>query len=246
MNLARISKSACPVSSEPRHDSESSSEVLFGESVQVLESGGEWCKIQSLHDGYEGYITANALDSTPAKSTHWVCNRATLVFEKADIKSVVVNRLMFGSELSVECTVEDFLQLRTGGYVWSEHCYRKGESLEFGMVEIGHRQYLNSPYRWGGRSTDGCDCSGLVQMLAMARGISLPRDSIDQQMALNNDVEFKNRKSEDLIFWPGHVGILQSSDTVLHATAHSMQCCFEPLQHVIDRAGSPVSIKRIV
>jgi len=85
----------------------------------------------------------------------------------------------------------------------------------------------------------------LVQMLALAKGIVLPRDSSDQEQALQTDVEFKNRRAEDLVFWPGHVGVLKSPNTLLHSTAHSMNCCHEPLQNVIDRAGPPRSIKRI-
>ena len=84
-----------------------------------------------------------------------------------------------------------------------------------------------------------------MQMLAMATGVSLPRDSVDQEKALTENIEFQNRTAEDLVFWAGHVGVLMSPDLLLHSTAHSMRCCVEPLQDVIQRAGSPVSIKRI-
>jgi len=104
---------------------------------------------------------------------------------------------------------------------------------------------LNAPYLWGGRSTDGCDCSGLVQLLAAAKGFKVPRDSGDQERALLNDVDFDKRASENLVYWPGHVGILQTPDLLLHATAHSLRCCVEPLQDVIRRAGEPSSVKRL-
>lgn len=220
--------------------------MLFGESVLIQESKDEWCNIKTLRDGYEGYIQSSVLELTDTQSTHWVCNKATLVFEQADIKSVVVMRLTFGSELVGESFDGKFLALYSGGFIWAEHCLQAGETIPTNMIEIGRQYYLNAPYRWGGRSSDGCDCSGLVQMIAMATGAELPRDSVDQQAFLKVDIEYNDRQAEDLVFWSGHVGILESPDMLLHATAHSMRCCFEPLEQVIERAGSPVAIKRII
>jgi len=227
--------------------SESTSELLFGESIQLLEQNGEWSRVRSACDDYEGYVEASAFEVTDSAATHWVSTRATPVFEHPDIKSHVALRLMFGSELTVsETNVEEkFLQLTGGGYVWSDHCLEKHILLQASMVEIAQSNYWHTPYKWGGRSTDGCDCSGLVQMLAMARGVNLPRDSIDQENALTINVDFERRAAEDLVFWPGHVGILQSPEVLWHATAHTLRCCVEPLQVVIQRAGQPSSIKRI-
>ena len=220
--------------------------MLFGESVLVLEQNGNWSRVRSEHDDYEGYVESSAYEHTDAATTHWVSTKATPVFEHPDIKSHVAQRLLFGCELAVsETNKGKFLQLAGGGFVWSAHCLEKNIRLQASMIEIAQSNYWNTPYVWGGRSTDGCDCSGLVQMLAMARGVSLPRDSIDQEKALTTNIDFEDRAAEDLVFWPGHVGVLQSPEVLWHATAHTMRCCVEPLQDVIKRAGSPGSIKRI-
>ena len=233
--------------SEPHAQSESTSEVLFGELILVLEQNTDWSRIRTVRDGYEGYIDSSVFNNTKHESTHWVSTRATQVFQQPDIKSTVLQRLLFGSELSVSQTGVDgnFLQLIGGGFVWDAHCLEQDIRLQSSMIEIAQSNYQHTPYLWGGRSSDGCDCSGLVQMLAMTRGINLPRDSIDQENALTHQIDFESRAAEDLVFWPGHVGILQSPETLLHATAHSMRCCVEPLLNVIQRAGAPSSVKRI-
>lgn len=249
MSLARISRSVCTVYLEPNPQSEASSELLFGESVQILEHDGEWCQIKSVHDGYAGYVKTAACDLNEApSSTHWVGTKATLLFENPDIKAPVIQHILFGSELAAveTSTPENFLELRGEGFIWAAHCLEKKELLSSSMVEIAQQHYLNAPYRWGGRSTEGCDCSGLVQMLAKSKGINLPRDSGDQERALNANIDFENRAAEDLVYWPGHVGILKSPDLLLHSTAHTLRCCIEPLQEVIDRAGNPSSIKRAI
>ena len=226
---------------EPDWQSESSSEVLFGESILVLEQNAEWAHVRSVFDGYEGFIDVSAFVLTDSVTTHRVFTKATPVFEYPDIKRRVTQRLLFGSELSVkETDVEGkFLQLSGGGFVWEAHCRKKNTRLRSSMTEIAQSNYWHAPYLWGGRSTDGCDCSGLVQMLAMAIGVNLPRDSIDQEKSLTGNIDFNSRTAEDLVFWPGHVGVLQSSETLLHATAHSMRCCMQPLQDDIQRAGPP-------
>jgi len=245
LSIVRVSRPKATVKSSPNKHSEASSELLFGESVTVVGEGAEWSSVKVVRDGYEGFVETNALAVSSKTATHWITSKSTLVFEQPDIKSPVVRRLLFGSELSLEPVNEKFMQMGDIGFLWAAHVKESNTFLESSMIDIAQNNYLNAPYLWGGRSSDGCDCSGLVQIVAMATGNNLPRDSGDQERALTETIDFDNRAAEDLVFWPGHVGILKTPDLLLHATAHSMQCCIEPLSDVIERAGAPSSIKRI-
>lgn len=247
MSSATINSCKSVVKLAPNIHSEATSELLFGESVLILEKGSQWCKVRSERDGYEGYVETNCCDVNGPASTHWVSTKATPVFEKPNIKSRVLKRLLFGSELTATeaGTDSEFLSLHGGGYIWALHCSKINVPLAAGMIDIAQNNYLNAPYVWGGRSTDGCDCSGLLQMVARATGVDLPRDSVDQEAAFCTDIEYESRATEDVVFWPGHVGLLKTPELILHSTAHFMRCCIEPLQYVVDRAGAPSSIKRI-
>jgi len=247
VSAARICHSTTVVKLEPNHHCQASSELLFGESVQILEQGSQWHKVRSKRDQYEGYIETASCELAEVKITHWVSCRSTLIFSEPNIKSPVVRRIPFGSELSIKSvsTNTDFYNTHDGGFVWSAHCLTTDTFLRPSVVQVAISHYLQAPYLWGGRSPDGCDCSGMIQMVVRACGIDLPRDSIDQEQHLNSVIDYDLRAAEDIVFWPGHVGILETPDSLVHATAHSMQCCIEPLEHVIQRAGLPSSIKRL-
>ncbi len=85
----------------------------------------------------------------------------------------------------------------------------------------------------------------LHNFIARAHGKDIPRDSGDQEHTLDNNVALGTQKSEDIVYWPGHTGILVDSETLLHATAHTLSCVVEPLHDVVERAGEISSIKRL-
>jgi len=119
------------------------------------------------------------------------------------------------------------------------------QPIDVTPLHLARSHFLGAPYLWGGCTPEGLDCSGLVQALAQARGLSIPRDSGDQEKALTNNIAIGEQKSQDIVYWPGHTGILVDPETLLHATAHSLSCVVEPLVDVIQRAGPISSIKRL-
>jgi cell wall-associated NlpC family hydrolase len=102
---------------------------------------------------------------------------------------------------------------------------------------------------WGGKTSLGIDCSGLVQVALQAAGIPCPRDSDMQELALGKLSSLGELRRGDLVFWKGHVAIARDGETLLHANAHAMAVAIEPAAAAIARikaAGSDVtSVKRI-
>ncbi len=245
----RVNRPVSPVRAEPHGDAMRTSEALYGESVQVLSEQAGWCHVRLLKDHYEGHMHRDHLSGSETAAivtTHRVCQRSTLLFAEADMKSQVRHRLPFGAELSlIEQHDSPFSRTGCGHYIWSAHCLPLGADHRAGPLALARSIFLGSPYLWGGRSPEGIDCSGLVQALAHSRGFALPRDSADQEAFLRNDVSPGDYRAQDLAYWPGHTGILVSPDELLHATAHSLSCVIEPLQDVIDRAGPMSSVKRL-
>ncbi len=235
----------CDLKRAPSATSETVSQGLYGERLTITESVGGWHRVVNHRDGYEGFVTADAIATANEASTHQVVVRNTLLFESPDIKSSVETGLPFSSELVLSGERHgSFSATTAGAFVWSGHCAPVGRPAEDDLVLAAQKLFTGTPYLWGGRSPHGCDCSALVQLAAHACGLSLPRDSEDQEVALQQRVSPAGRRRGDLVFWPGHVALLMEPETLWHATAHSLNVCREPVADVIDRAGEPSSVRR--
>lgn len=228
----------------PSRDSIAVSELLRGEGFAVVDASGEWAWGYSIHDGYVGYVPVDAIGPFAAP-THIISSPAALVFASASIKAPVVERLPMGARLTVTASEGAFHRIE-GGFVHDRHLSPL-DKAEPDHVAVAAR-LVGVPYRWGGRSGDGIDCSGLVQLALAFAALPCPRDS-DQQQSLGRAIaEGEPLRRGDLVFLPGHVGIMADETHLLHANAFWMRVVTEPLADVVARqpeGGGITALRRI-
>lgn len=225
-------------------------EALYGETVQVFDTANGFAWVQLDRDGYVGYVAADAVAGEMIATTHRVSALATFVYPAADIKAPPLMQLPMGARIAIASMDDRFGRLVSGGYVVLRHIAEEGRTAR-DFVDIAER-FIGTPYLWGGRTRYGLDCSGLVQTALEAAGIAAPRDSDMQQLAIGDDVlipaDLDGLDRGDLVFWPGHVGIMTDGIMLLHANAHHMAVAVEPLTFAADRiakaGGGRVTVLR--
>lgn len=235
--IRRVVVPVAPLRRRPAGDAPLETEALFGERVRLFEEDAEgWAWVQLEADDYVGYMPANALGAEGPEPAHKVSALRTFLFPGPDIKLPPRDALVFGSRIAVR-SISGGFALTTDGCLPAVHV-TPADARESDFVAVAAR-FLGLPYLWGGRSSLGIDCSGLVQTALAATGIRAPRDSDMQEKAIGTAIQHDAPiRRGDLLFWPGHVGIAEDAETLLHANAFHMAVAREPLAGAIERIGA--------
>lgn len=204
-----MDKGICTVSvaslrAENSHQSELTSQLLYGETVDILRTSGDFYKVKMHFDGYEGFVSIHQISFV---SEEFLSKRKVEILQRnCEFFNFPEGKILLsvGSEIGVE---EELSSLE----ISSEN-----------IVETA-KQFLNVPYLWSGRSFFGIDCSGFVQLVYKLYGISLPRDSF-QQAEIGDVLSFvEESKPGDLAFFENeegricHVGMMLNHQEIIHA-----------------------------
>jgi cell wall-associated NlpC family hydrolase len=246
-----IVDAVAPLRRSPGSDAELMTQALRGERVTIYDRNAEgWAWGQLDSDGYVGWLPDAALAKPGAAPTHRITAIRTFAFGGPSIKLPPVETLVMGSAVTVTREDGAFAVTGEGWHLPKSHLAVIGHR-ETDFVAVAER-FVGTPYLWGGKSSLGIDCSGLVQISLNAAGIGCPRDSDMQQVSLGQPLDpakASNLQRGDLLFWNGHVAIARDAETVVHANAHHMATVIENTLAAIARikaaAGELVAIKRI-
>ena len=252
----RIGIGSTPIRQAPRPDAAIDSEAMMGEAVLVFEETIEgWAWIQLETDGYVGFIAAEALVRAEPEPTHRVTALRTFLYPGPDMKLPPIGALSLGARIAgareMETRGTRFLLLAGhAGAVVARHVAPEAEDLANDPVAVAER-FIGVPYLWGGRTSLGVDCSGLVQLAFAAAGIEVPRDSDQQAASIGEPLPVDRLdalRRGDLVAWKGHIGMLQDGDGLLHASGHHMEVVSEPFAAALARiaavAGPPTAVRR--
>ncbi|MEC8094872.1 MAG: NlpC/P60 family protein [Pseudomonadota bacterium] len=217
----------------PAHGAMMDTQLLLGEKFRVYEERGPWVWGQAQSDDYVGYVLAEDLGVDIA-TTHRVTALRSFIYTDPDIKSRPLMAVSMGAHVRITGFEGAFGVLADGSYIFAGHIdVETAHAHDF--VQVAER-FIGVPYLWGGRESLGLDCSALVQIsLSMCRH-ACPRDSDMQEAVLGAPVSGDLARG-DLVFWKGHVGILQNVDTLLHANATHMCVVSEPFVPATKRIG---------
>ncbi|MBP1848029.1 cell wall-associated NlpC family hydrolase [Rhizobium petrolearium] len=213
-------------------------ELLFGETVRVFDRAGGFAWVQADQDRYVGYLPETML-GTPEEPTHRIAVQRTFLYPEPELRKPPTATLSMGSRITVVGDVETrgtrYFVLSTGEAVIARHCLPVAGTMGDDYVAVAEK-FMETPYLWGGRSGFGLDCSALVQLSLMMVGKSAPRDS-DMQASIGSAITREELRRGDLVFWKGHVGIMENEQTLLHANGHTMSVAREGFEEAVKRIG---------
>jgi len=226
-------------------------QLLMGETLRIFERRDGWAWVQAETDGYVGYMAEADLVSPARVANFWISQPRTFIYPEPDMKRPRGPALSLGCRITVAGEAEArgtrYLLLADGGAVIAAHCAPVGKTGSEDCVSIAAR-LLETPYLWGGKSAFGIDCSGLVQLSMIMAGRSAPRDSDMQAAGLGQEIGFDELRRGDLVFWKGHVAIMEDAETIIHANGHTMSVAREGLKAAVERIsylyGAPTICRR--
>lgn len=246
--LRQVSAPFLPLRREPRFDATLDTEALLGETVTLYDESEGWAWVQLSRDGYVGYMPSEGLTRNIVPPTHRIAVLRSYVYPEPDGKIPPSALLSLNARVTALRTEGKFLPLAGGGFLFAGHAAPIGKT-ERDFVAVAET-FLGTPYLWGGRTSIGLDCSGLVQLALEAAGQPAPRDADMQAEELGRPIDWRpstKLRRGDLVFFEGHVGIMVSGKDFLHANAFHMAVEVEPFaaaRRRIKQAGYEVKCVR--
>lgn len=229
-----ICTGAAPLLNEP-YGAELSDEGWYGQRAEVLQDYGEYCRVR-MEYGYEGYILRKHL-------CRWEYGPGTMqvrspfmdVMESPSYQGRRRLTLPRGAVVEPQGDEGPWRRLRLAGggqgYCRAAHLApmvspkdMPEEELRQAIVQTA-LSYLGTPYRWGGRTPAGVDCSGLCHGAYLINGVAIYRNSSIQEGYPVKEIPPDSLAPADLIYFPGHVALYLGEGSYIHATGRAGEDC---------------------
>lgn len=225
---------------EPNKNSILVDEALHGTNVDIIEELESFYKIRTFYN-YEGYMDKRHIELSENKIKYWNnANKMTISRAYIDIKvdttvkSPKIYSLTKGAIVGVsnennkngykkvylvdgkegyiqESFLTEYIKPTTKPVIEDEEVTRNN-------IVKNALSYLETQYRWGGKTPLGIDCSGLSFMSYLLEGIIIFRDAKIKEGFPIKEIEIGIIKKGDLIFFKDHVAIYIGKGEFVHSS----------------------------
>ncbi|WP_075502526.1 NlpC/P60 family protein [Candidatus Pelagibacter communis] len=230
--------------SKPSIKSEITSQMLYGEKFKILSKKKNWVKIKTSFDNYKGFIKDRIFFQS-FKANKKVNELKSKIYKKLNNKFFPTKKfLYFASGISVIKESKNFVQFEKNKWIKKKHL-KSILHTEKNYKKI-FKQFTKSKYLWGGKTSEGIDCSALIQIYYYYNRVFFPRDSKDQIKYCKKRA-IKNFKEGNIIFWKGHVGVCLNQNMFIHAYGPRKKVVIMPIKFTINliKTTANLDVKKI-
>lgn len=205
MNKGICNVSIAPLRADCSDKSEIVTQLLYGESADIINVSNNWTRIRTHYDNYEAWMDTKQI--TPVSDEYLASRKTNLIKEAFQSTMTESGKVLLsmGSEVTFETSSPT-----------------RGHDLSESIVNCA-KEFLNVPYLWGGKSFFGIDCSGFTQIIYKIHGIKIPRDTYQQAEHGEVLTFIEEAKPGDLAFFENsegriiHVGFILADQKIIHA-----------------------------
>jgi len=239
---AVVNNSVANFRSNPRHSAELATQYLLGTGLKILKKNNDFYLAQGP-DGYiswidhGGVVLMNDRDYSVWSQSGKIIYSESVgsVYQYKDNDAEILSDIVLGAQLKLLNIGKNYYEVeypdKRIGHIkineaevyreWIQNVEPSGE-----LIEQYAREFLGSPYLWGGTSSKGMDCSGFTKTVYLMNGFVIPRDASQQINAgldIDKDLNLKDLEKGDLMFFGtkattgkkqrvSHVGIWLGND----------------------------------
>ena len=229
---------------KPSFKSEVISQILYGEKFKILSKKRNWVKIKTSFDNYIGFIKKKNFKKT-FKPTNKINKLKSKIFKKVNNKFIPTNNfLYYASGISIIKKDKNYIEFEKNKWIKMNDT-KNINHREKNFVKI-LKLFLGCKYLWGGKTSNGIDCSALIQIYFYYNRNYFPRDSKDQIKFCKKKVGKKLSKG-DIIFWKGHVGMCLNHSNFIHAYGPKKKVLIMPIKSTIKliQKTAKLAVKKI-
>ena len=205
--------------------------MIYGEKFKIIQKKGKWLKIKTNYDNYTGYIRNKKFLEKLSPVFKISSIKAKIFIFKKNKPIYTKKFLYFASAITKINEKKKFVEFEKNKWIKKKDI-KKIYYFEKNYNKI-FRLFLKSKYLWGGKTSDGIDCSSLVQIYFLYNRIFFPRDTKDQIKYCKGKKK-KFFSKGDIIFWKGHVGICLNKFNLIHAYGPKKRVIIVPTNQAIE------------
>lgn len=222
-------------------------QLLYGWSVKPVTVTDRLALVEAPMR-YGGYVKLDDFTGKRYDASHRICTLCAGAYKEPTFKSAEALTLFFGSLVKATAYEKDgFREIEAINgdrfYVHAKSLERIENGFDADKIIRSAKLFLGTPYKWGGKTALGIDCSGLCAMCYASCGIELYRDS-DPNMQNGERVGFDSLEKADLVYLKGHVGLYAGNGIVVHASWKEGKVCYTELANFLT-LGEPICAIRI-